>query len=1104
MNKSSILWLRGAATTLVLLLLQACAGEDIPVASAQQHKAPPTKTQAPPPTEAVVYIPYPGDVWGEQPMPGLLLGGMPTGTDVKHNSVGDPSAPLMSAQEAPSRSSLTDIGGTKRRVSSTTQKDEKIGQGEVQRSLHRKGSLVAPFEQLNSGAIDSIHTLVRKLSDPKTQDQPALIRILKACNQYFNKSDMTDLDQEEIFEYSELAKIKVPILGKKATDGQREAVEKLKGQLAIYIDVWQKRVQEDFRRKNFTQGVVQFLKHIDPQAFGKDTSLLIKLGRALLDTLPNDKSLYTRDKYPSHKNTLDAIEQALVKIRDISQDKLDPNGILYKSFKTKLGMIMEAEPGYYPAQYQAQCIAQNIARMQEAPSKWEQASDVAVRTYTGFKGFLQLSQGILGVIYFDLDLEEIETGIANIIDALLDTTEAGEGAHESFSKAFRATIKYSPAPWYQHKEALLLQATRCLLPEERFDQLSEAARKGLSSYAAYQAQQFAAYKNKLEEALKAVRDKNERIALQYSLVQQVSLLALQSQAAVVRKPCIEWLTTWVNEEDWQKEPGVFEAVLTALEMVAQRAKERKVPITTAQPTQIDDAIQHSKDTLEALAKRSAEDWPQETVSSCAGVCPCLAGEASPLHAAYKAWKVQPRALGQQPKSTGRLYSKVKALIEGDGEVKAYRARLAGAKQESLDLDGGMQHRQETSESQTKLQKAAQELLKKMLKPHATKADLKQLRSGLEQATQKWMLQNVTALLGGKLKNNHTAVLEAMTKETNRALGLMKADLMDFAKDLTASQLLTPVEIQRGVKTICDTFNQVIEDARDKISTRLAHLEAQGELTAEHLQTVTSGLARMEETAQATQEMVEDGRTDIKELKRQAKKLLEEQGKSHQEIETALEKLDALDSQQQEILRMLRGLSSGQRILGQVQASQSDMMLMQIHQNLNREVANGLIQGQASSLVLRSFSSSLDQQIADYYESILKTVRAENKRCLDALKPVEQYKTSELYEEASEACEESAENCAQQLQKLYPLSAMIPQRRPKNFEKAWSDIKKTATKIRKAVNSLSSEHRTEALQEALSSMDKAEAEIEATLKQVGGAAPPEDAKQLLAITDKKSN
>ncbi|MEN0016693.1 MAG: hypothetical protein AAF706_03710, partial [Bacteroidota bacterium] len=320
---------RSMVAIFTLFTLHACVG-DGELLQAHHHSQEPSSTDQPDGT--VVTISYQSD--DDVPVRGRLLGGM------ERSGGGEISAPRLSQGAA-----------------NTSERD-------------RGHSLVVVSTLLPE--IKSTEQLVRQLNSADNKPhQEALLRLLRQYNMLFESQPISWFKAEDILEYSTLARIK-------ATDKDRLEL------LQRYVDMWRKRIQEGYTKKNITRGIEAFLREIDVRVFAGDPTLLVDLGQALLSSLPKSKDLYTQDTYASHSNTIQALHHTLHKIRAISADCWNPGDKqgLYRQLQERLAIV--AQSRYYPFQYQSRIVEQSLIRLAQKPKKWEEAGQAAERFYSGF------------------------------------------------------------------------------------------------------------------------------------------------------------------------------------------------------------------------------------------------------------------------------------------------------------------------------------------------------------------------------------------------------------------------------------------------------------------------------------------------------------------------------------------------------------------------------------------------------------------------------------------------------------------------------------------------------------------------------------------------
>ncbi|MEL6539218.1 MAG: hypothetical protein AAFP93_00350 [Bacteroidota bacterium] len=452
---------------------------------------------------------------------------------------------------------------------------------------------------------------------------------------------------------------------------------------------------------------------------------------------------------------------------------------------------------------------------------------------------------------------------------------------------------------------------------------------------------------------------------------------------------------------------------------------------------------------------------------------------------------------QDPVRTRQAQQIQQALGEGFQDLKSVREAAPAEDSFFKEVREQMQQKHALRESQAALQKATEELFKQC----ATKEDLTKHHSAFEKSIQRWIIKSVTAKLGGRLACTQRTLISEMGRETEKVLTHLQKHLEGVAK----IQLLTTSAIQKGFEMVSDTFKQVAKRQVDELAPKLATLESQGRLTAENFQRLIPGIKRIED-------IVQNNQRGIQEIGQRSEELLKEVSglaKSQEELkDVVLKFLGTLSSQgevssrnQQVILGRLRRIDLGQQIAQKERASQSELMILQ--QDVRRQIAMDLVQGQYGSLTTRVCSGSLEQQFSRYCGAILHTIQVSQEQCRDELEDVDDlsYVSLGLYKEAREAYKRAAKNCKQQLARLYELSGVLPEFLPNNFGEILSGMRKTAADIREAVKSLPPEH-FKYLTSVLSEMDETEEKIEKALKQMRAEPIGVNSQATLAITDGK--
>ncbi|MEL6152427.1 MAG: hypothetical protein AAFQ78_00160, partial [Bacteroidota bacterium] len=509
----------------VLLCLHACGGNDFSLGGAK-------KTQ-PKPSQAVKIIKVPVPEYDcSAPFEGRLLGGMHQPDD-EDRKQGHEEKKRAATILPPSVARQLTYEPTDRRNSAWDARIATARRKSLEQITTDTKRLIAEADRIKNTA-----ALVKGLNNPrkKAADKRTLRRIFKAYNVLFLGQSFAECDKGDIHRYSLLAKVKP------SDDDMRELLE-------TYVEVWREKTEANFDFKKYARGIEAFLQEIDEQAFKGDPTLLTKLGLSLLDTLPSGKSRYTASTYPAYKNTLNALHHALVKIRNIAQDKWSPKDKqgLYTQFKAKLDTI-EQSP-YYPFQYQAKLLKQSLVLLREKPK----ASHPAWRVYYGAKGGLQLVQSIMGAALLEFDFGNFEGGLANIAGAIVGDTDNPDGNIQDAAKLISGRMqRLKVEPWYRQAQGMLGQALRCIQPGAA-DAHEEAYYK---------------YRSALNKVLENPPNKErERTPLYYSIARQLTMIGLKGTKGV-SKLSLAQFRQLLKDEKWRKREAVLTELLTGLAMIA--------------------------------------------------------------------------------------------------------------------------------------------------------------------------------------------------------------------------------------------------------------------------------------------------------------------------------------------------------------------------------------------------------------------------------------------------------------------------------------------------------------------------------------------------------
>ncbi|MEL6539199.1 MAG: tetratricopeptide repeat protein [Bacteroidota bacterium] len=659
------------------LLLQACVGE--PTVLSSKHVCAAEEKASPTASDGTVAIKTPREETSQYRMTGLLLGGMQASDialdektpSATHLSVGqaqslDISIPTISHCPSPLIHTSSTLNAWELLTpTSREQADTKVQAKDEQQSMDHKQ---------HQALISTTQELVTQLNQPASISTVQLINLFRQYNNFFDGWRFPDMDLGSILEYSNLAKVQLRKSHIKTLEKQLEScpnpeekrkleqvIKEFKArqnedaaiaeQLLKYLEVWRTKIDQGYAKKHFTQGLEQVLVDIDTAIFDGNPTHLTELGASLLKKLPDDKSRLTLATYPSHKSALSALHQILIHHKIVCPDTFDPNDPkgLYYQFKEKID-VLTASP-YYPIQYQAKLIGQELVLLKTPPSKAELRKQQAWRAYYGFKGITQVAQSIAGIAMLNFDFEDFEEGLTNTVAAYQGSIALVDGKVTDISVILGAQALQVEG-WYGATKQLLQKALGYLSIQDKASfeaqQKIDNTLKEYSSYAEYCDKGYTAYAQARDAALQEVSNGDQRTALQYGVASQMGLIALKSPHKYVQEACIEWLKARLADKSWHQEGAVVKTLLTALYSAHQRGLAENLE-TIVEAT---------------IKQRGAKTWP----ATGGGCCSCAADIPS-LQASYQQWQQEQatwpvtsshaKSPTQQP---GRLYDKVKEYV----------------------------------------------------------------------------------------------------------------------------------------------------------------------------------------------------------------------------------------------------------------------------------------------------------------------------------------------------------------------------------------------------------------------------------------------------------
>ena len=278
------------------------------------------------------------------------------------------------------------------------------------------------------------------------------------------------------------------------------------------------------------------LASLDVTVFNGNPNTLLHLADTLTRTLQGCFAL-TRETFKDYRPTLVALYQTCTVVHRITPE-LPACNHLTKTLDGLLeGLTIFRDSPHYPFRFYAMLIEQSIYRF----TKGNESSALfeAMRRFaTGTAGVLYLLHGFRSFINIDIDLSAVSEGIQRL-------------------KAACADDRFQRKLWFDWLQAFSFTAMLCLTDPEKFESFQESL------------EQILEYQN-------FMRDREERKAIRYGIVNELMAVATVAESAEVRREAmleLEYLARCRTlSEGWYADPEVYEGSLDAASKVYQRGE----------------------------------------------------------------------------------------------------------------------------------------------------------------------------------------------------------------------------------------------------------------------------------------------------------------------------------------------------------------------------------------------------------------------------------------------------------------------------------------------------------------------------------------------------
>lgn len=263
------------------------------------------------------------------------------------------------------------------------------------------------IERMDRGEITSIGTLVRALNVVQApEEQQELLKGMQVGLDWFEVRVVGALTREDMQEYRSLANIEADI------------EEKVKLLRTCFSNQCNKIEGEYKMGEEHLIEVLQYtLQNLDGRIFQGSTVAFFHLVNKLFQKLDPKRTVFDKNNYPTHCSTLCSLHNALILVRLIVPNQLDPTQEegLYSHFRVLIEAIFESID-YYPIRYRILFIQQSLQRLARPQARLH---NNLKRAGQALKGSIYLYQVARGLVDLDFALDTFLEGCGSLKEAFI-------------------------------------------------------------------------------------------------------------------------------------------------------------------------------------------------------------------------------------------------------------------------------------------------------------------------------------------------------------------------------------------------------------------------------------------------------------------------------------------------------------------------------------------------------------------------------------------------------------------------------------------------------------------------------------------------------------
>jgi len=285
---------------------------------------------------------------------------------------------------------------------------------------------------------------------------------------------------------------------------------------------------EDYGEEKLIEALTYFLLSVDHTVFVGNSQSLSKIARDVMKKLGPEQT-FSKETFPTHSILLLAMHHICAVAYEVNPSEFDHNKQegLYQQMNQCLQNIISSQ-SYYPFYYQATLTHQSLVNMDS--SHGVSSKERRYRLFCGVKGTAYFAQALFGAVTLNFDLDSVESGVKNWIQAC-------------------ASTRIKQNAWYEDVQRLI---------DSRLLVQNDSEKLGI----------FEECLARVEEIQNETEDKEGKKALYFAMISEVVLLALDSQDESVNDWTICQLSYFAKlcapEKGWTGDSDILEALVSGV------------------------------------------------------------------------------------------------------------------------------------------------------------------------------------------------------------------------------------------------------------------------------------------------------------------------------------------------------------------------------------------------------------------------------------------------------------------------------------------------------------------------------------------------------------